>query len=157
MTRVEKCTLQSRSLTKYSLLTSLLGIASLELMAKVVSQNWTGNPYSRSSRHTWQTFLSLQHVWKTSVFLYLASRLGLHLKTVNGLGQILLSFSKFAFVCTQKKKSFKLPRRQSEHKRMVLQGVFFNNWPDTHAFFNIGRGYFITQPNHKLHSQEKDL
>jgi hypothetical protein len=98
---MKKHTLRSCSSAKYSLFTSLLGMASLELMDSAVSRTWTGKPYSRSRRQTWQTFFNLLHVWQISVFLNLASRPGLHLKTVNGRVQILHSLSKSALVCIQ--------------------------------------------------------
>lgn len=97
----KKHTLRSCSSAKYSLFTSLLGMASLELIDRAVSRTCTGKPYSRSKRQTWQTFFNLLHVWQISVFLNLASRPGLHLKTVNGRVQILHSLSKSAFVCIQ--------------------------------------------------------
>ena len=92
-------TFLSCSSAKYSRLTSLFGMTSFVLIPRAESRTWTGRPYSKSSKHTWQTFFNLLHVWQTSVFLYLASLPGLHLNTVNGRVHILHSLSKLALVC----------------------------------------------------------
>ena len=56
------------------------------------------SPYSRSSRQVWHTFLILEQVWQTSVFLNLIRAPGHHLNTVNGRAQILHSFPYFSFI-----------------------------------------------------------
>lgn len=67
-----------------SLPTSLSGSSSF-IRPRAWSLTCTGSPYSRSSKHTWQTFFCLATSWQMTVFLYLqvntriACRLGVRL------------------------------------------------------------------------------
>jgi len=62
---------------------------------------WMGSPYSRSRMHVWQTFLTLAHVWHTSVFLKRMRAPGHQRNMVKGLRTNCFASATFFFLFSE--------------------------------------------------------
>ena len=98
-------------------------------------------PYSRSNKHVWHTFFSLEHVWQTSVFLNLMRAPGHHLNTVKGRAHILHSFPYFSFIWSVKSNKWDILLERCLVSLRFLR-TYYSHFLKMFCIFNID-GKFV--------------